>query len=131
MFCGLPHSLYASSGRLASSELFKCSSRAGNISCTGSRTRPPTVRGSSRKRSASTTLSWSPCNPEKCLAWPQARGERLCGETLPCPGCEILFSSSLLDTSCNFDLQPIRGFWCASSQGQNVVEELPGSSLIC
>lgn len=130
VFCELPHSLCVSSGQPASSEQFKRSSCAGDTSCAGSRTQLPTVRGSSHKWTVNTTLSWSLCNPDKCLAWPQAQGESLCGETLPCPGCKILISSSLLHMSCNFVLQTIR-FWCASIEHQNVVDELADSSLFC
>lgn len=127
-FCGLPHLLHAISGQLASSDQLKCSSHAGDTSCTGSRTQPLAVTGSSHKWLVRTTLSWSPSNLYKCLACPQAQGERLCGETLPSHGCEILLSSCLLDMSRNFVLQPIR-FWCKRSEDQNVIEEPAGSSL--
>lgn len=77
VFCELPHLLYASSCQLASPEPFKCSSHAGDTSHIGTRTRSPAVRCSSHKWSVSLScrqvarwLSWSPCNPDKCLALP-------------------------------------------------------------
>lgn len=128
MFLGYPIAMHQH-WPISSPEQFKCSCRAGNTSHPGSRTQPPTVRHSSQTWALSAALSWSPCKPKKCLAWP---GPKLRGKDCVKKQCHVLAVRFSFLSSCRiFVLQQIRRFWCASSGDQNDVEELAGPSLFC